>query len=270
MVKFKILNIDESKKYVAKKDSYLDYITPFYIKKILKKSNSNYDDFIKNFQNSCVNPNINSYSFFEIFEKRINLSLINLKISIDETIYIIFTDGSDNIHLPYTKGKSIILPFDITNSSYYSLIVHELWHILSRNNKKLRLDAYKSIGWIYHENLFNNNILHQEFINPDACHHDHYINLNDINGNNFNISPIMIESCFNNYFAVFDENLNFLRLDNYKNFKSYKELWKNTGYNNHPEEICAEHFMLLVLDKKVPDKFILEKFYNSLLLNIGL
>lgn len=270
MLKFKILSVDEAKIYIEKKDLYLEYITPFYINQILKNKDAQHTDFIENLKNSCVDPKQKSESLFKSFEEKINLSLKELKISINETINIIFTNGQDNINLPYTKGKAIILPMRNIGINHYSLIIHEIWHIISRNNKKIRLDAYKSIGWKYKENLLDKVIITNEFINPDACHHDHYIRIPDVLGNYYNVTPIMLNSCFDEYFIIFNDSLKFLKIDRMSNFTSYKKLWKNTSYNNHPEEICAEHFMLLLTNSNIVDKEIMKSFYFSLTENLGI
>lgn len=280
MLKFKLLSKSEAKSYIAKPDVYLNSLTPYYIKSILKKSDQ-YDSFVKNFQNSCFDFNANSHEEIKEYEILFNHRLKQLNIDIDKTIFLILTDGSDNIRLPYTKGEAIIIPnkrFSLFNNGSsqllsYALIAHETFHALSRNNTNLRKDCYKSLGWKdAGHNLFPEHILKDVFINPDAVSHDHYIEFTDRYNRAHNIAPIMYKGMGQNFFGVFDENLQFEKLQHFNEFYGYNYLWKNTSYNNHPEELSAEHFMLLISkdQENYSDTFIMKKFYRALINNFGI
>lgn len=273
MLKFKLLNQEEAVNYLDKPDLYLESLTPFYIEKILHKPAS-YDEFIMNFKDSCYTFNDLSYKKIKEYEDRLNLRLESLKLNINETVYFILTDGSDNIRLPYTKGKAVIVPnkrsFMMDQISdellTYALTVHEVFHTLSRNNPNLRKSCYKSLGWVDAKKpLFPKKILEEVFINPDAVSHDHYLQYMNMDGSISNIAPIMHKKMGNNVFGVFDEDLKLQKLVPFSDYNSYNYLWKNTNYNNHPEELSAEHFMSLIGSNTFADKLIMKKFYNALL-----
>jgi hypothetical protein len=278
MLKFKLLNKEEAINYLDEPDLYLESLTPFYIKKILNKPAS-YCEFINNFKDSCYNFNDFSYKKIQEYEDRLNIKLQKLKLDIDETVYFILTDGSDNISLPYTKGKAIIVPnksiIDVKDTSdyllSYDLTVHEVFHTLSRNNNNLRKSCYKSLGWIDAEKaLFPTKILEEAFINPDAVSHDHYLKYINIDGSVSKIAPIMHKNMGNDVFGIFNDELEFIKLAPFSEYKSYNKLWKNTNYNNHPEELSAEHFMKLIVSNKFSDEIIMEKFYKKLLIHFAI
>lgn len=268
MIKLKTLNRVNAVEYIMDEDLYLKSITPFYIEKILKRKGDK-SDFISNFKNSICDFNEISKHDLIHYEELLNNTLKLLKLNINETIYMIATNGNDNIGLPYTKSKSIIIPYN-GNLLNYSLTVHEIFHVLSRNNESLRKKCYKSLNWIdANKNLFHE--IDNIFINPDACSHDHYLKIIK-NDNIFNIAPIMINSVFNNNFGIFDKDLNLIKIVPFSYFDNYQELWKNTNYNNHPEELSAEHFSAIICSNNIStlrDPIIAKSFYLALFDEFG-
>lgn len=268
MIKLKLLNRIEAIEYIMDEDLYMKSITPFYIQKILKRK-GDMNDFISNFQQSICD--FNDFSIYDLnyYEKLLNNSLKTLKLNINETIYMIATNGKDNIGLPYTKSKAIIIPYNGSLLNY-SLTVHEIFHVLSRNNESLRKKCYKSLNWINaNKNLFSD--INDVFINPDACSHDHYLKIMK-NDKIFNIAPIMINSIFNNQFGIFDDNLKLIKIVPFSYFDEYQNLWKNTNYNNHPEELSAEHFSAIICSTGVynlNDPIIGKSFYLALFDEFG-
>lgn len=282
MIKFKLLNKAEAVDYIAQPDLYTDSLTPYYMSKIMNGETSK-ELFIKNFQDSCGSFNQKSEERIVEYEDKFNKKLSNLKMDIDETIYLILTNGKDNISLPYTKGKAIIIPnlsqfgFNTGSNHFYNelltypLTIHETFHVLSRNNTKLRKDCYQSLGWIdAGKPLIPDNIIERVFTNPDAVSHDHYLTYEDNDGNVLNIAPIMYQSMGNNNFAVLDDDLNFIKILPFNQFPKYSLLWKNTTYNNHPEELSAEHFRLLISSSHYRDIEMIRKFYSALYRNYAI
>src|SRR5688572_30831298 len=91
-------------------------------------------------------------------EARIQRSLAILKPKIEplnlpwpETIWFVKTTGKEEGGAPYTRGSAIILPsarLDQGNDkSLESVICHELFHVLSRQNAALREKLYLTIGF---------------------------------------------------------------------------------------------------------------------------
>lgn len=278
MLKLKLLNKDEAIDYIEQPDLYLESLTPYYIKQILGNSDK-YSDFITNFQNSCGDFNNKAHSTIEEYEDRINKRLEYIKLDINETVYFILTNGKDNISLPYTKGKAVIVPYlkntisqnFSSNLLDFSLTAHEIFHTLSRNNQQLRKDCYQSLGWKdAGKCLIPQNILDEIFINPDAVSHDHYLEYVDFDNIISYIAPIMYKSMSANHFVIFDSQLNYKEIKPFNAFPKYNSMWKNTGYNNHPEELSAEHFCRLITTNKYNDKEMMKSFYQALLKNFAI
>jgi hypothetical protein len=271
MIKLKLLNKIEAQQYISEPDLYMDSVTPYYISKILHQKGT-MEDFVVNFQNSCFDFKDSSVKTLKEYEDRLNNDLSKLGLDIDETVYFISTNGRDNINLPYTKGKAVIVPnykcfgINITGSDLlgYPLTVHEIFHTLSRNNQDLRKSCYKSLGWIdAGKPLFNDDLLNEIFINPDAVSHDHYINYH-INGETVKLAPLMYKEMGRNSFAVIDDSLEVKKIEPFFNYNQYGSMWRNTSYNNHPEELSAEHFRVLICHGKASDMNMLNQFHGAL------
>lgn len=266
-MKFKNLNKEQGKKEISKNDEYIDHLTPFYRNLFLKGNLPNDNNsFKKLLSSSVIDPTENQIEIVNDSFLKIKKSLNELKINIDTNMNFIYTDGSDNIGMPYTKGTSMIMPegYHYPESgvlSYFNvhLIAHELWHILSRNDEKLRNSAYQSIGFKkndkklheldnYHESFDGKSLNDIYFINPDAINHDHYFEVNE-NGKKLKMFPLMVGNL--NPAAIWVDNNKIVSIENlYSNRnKEYLDTMSNFSYNTHPEELCAEHFRTLVMDK---------------------
>lgn len=187
------------------------------------------------------------------------LERFNITLNID--MKIIYTDGTDNVGMPYTKGEAMVMPsnyhYPPSELSYFNphLIVHELWHILSRKYPDLRKSAYKAIGFKESStSLFEKEqtkgaeeTLSSYFVNPDAIFHDHYFE--DVNQNEEKIEayPIFVWKGGIAPAIAYVKNDIVIGVDQLANNHDYVMTYSNVGYNTHPEEICAEHFRLMMM-----------------------
>lgn len=250
MVNHKFLDSKRANSFLSKKDDF-----------IVKNSKSSVINFLSyceliyynnlNDHKNYLRP-LETKEFSENQKKHLNsimtkinqtwskLNLPNLNIN------FILTNGNESFGMPYTRGKSIILNqkyfkkyrFGSLNTVSEGLIVHEMFHILSRKNPQLKEVIYKSLGFYKIKE-----VKHPSFVtNPDCPDYDWAIGLKNKNTNMtfeavlnvslFNKSELSGKEVFNNdekwFVNISDTNL--------------KELIKETDYLIHPEEIAAEYF----------------------------
>ncbi len=170
----------------------------------------------------------------------------------------------------YTRGNIIFIPeniFPIENQqTILSVMLHEIFHIVSRQNPELRSDIYKLIGFEKAEKRVKlNEMLNKKLLtNPDGVSYQYFIRLDSI------LAIPLITSNF----ATFTKNnpsfFNYLQFDLYqirdkgtyyeaitdekgnttiplkKTPVFFTKIKDNTQYIIHPDEIMADNFMFAV------------------------
>ena len=213
---------------------------------------------------------------------------------IDNTIFpakinIIKTKGKhygDGVY--YTRENCIIVPADVLKSKgkeeFFSTMIHEVFHVYSRNHPEKREKLYALIGF---QKLEGNLILGEPLksrvlLNPDGVDFRYYINLQISPDKEIKAIPIIYSNeqtykkskpNFFNYlkFELFEINTTKTHItevvskkdgSSTLNMKNLPDFWRqireNTQYIIHPDEILADNFMFLVKEQK--DKSTTEKF----------
>lgn len=193
-----------------------------------------------------------------------------------DTIYLIRTTGNEEGDVAYTRGNTIVFPRRLPMSDVvglYKLISHELFHIISRQNKQLKDKLYGIIGFskcpVYNlpKSLDNRRIT-----NPDSPINEYCIQVK-VDKKDVIVLPLLY-SQVDTYSKRDGEELfdylqtAFLSIARVKNpgqktiilkdsaMTLYKEeelqgffeqIGKNTDYTIHPEEILADNFSYLFL-----------------------
>lgn len=274
---FYLMGYEEATDVITQDEYYNKHVTKFYLNNIIE---TNFG--IK----ECLRSSV--VSLEDLSEKVKNNFIVGIENSNNESIKnklekyidkvgVIITDGTDNIGLPYTLGNNIIIPQRYHHPpgllGYVNphLMVHEAWHIISRNNEKIRDAAYSSLGFEkvdnldIVENLKKLNLGEDEyFINPDSIRNNYIYYV----GSGEYICPFLGKG-MSSVCLVFDNKKEIKRLDSLSNFKMYQEEF-NIGYNSSIEEVCAELFRAGVLGDK--DLFLgvknANKFYEAINLSV--
>ncbi len=175
----------------------------------------------------------------------------------------------------YTKGHNIYLPENIfknfSKEVHFPILVHEIFHIISRNNPDLRHELYTYIGF-YPPNKkvkLNGFLEQRKLTNPDAVSYQYVINL-EHDGKTYKAIPL-ISSIFDSYRKSHKAFFDYLTFDMYELLEMenhylaitndtgkttippeamnsfFKQIKDNTQYIIHPEEIMADNFMLALL-----------------------
>lgn len=181
--------------------------------------------------------------------------------------------------LGYTRSNYIVL-----RHISEEIFTHELFHVYSRSNPDKRDKLYTTINFEKCNPVTLPDVIKDnEISNPDAPVLEHFLKV-QIDGEQKEVMFIIYSEepysggSFVNYL---DQKLMVIEGDNdskmpvlnnnypiLKDFSSADNLneliGNNTSYNIHPEEVLAEHFTLLILQKSVPDSFFLEQIKELL------
>jgi len=192
--------------------------------------------------------------------------------------------------LPHTRANIILLPESVlarylsqeendpqaAKHNLKELFLHELHHVMSRNNHHRHDDYFAIIGFKPCKFDEPESIKTERLTNPDAPSYKHYapvnlINIKDGNGvipylsvsgpysarnkgslSNYFRFGLLAVNVNNNICAPAGDKPTFLSPDEVPDF--YKLISYNTNYIIHPEEILADNFTYLILKKKnLPD-----------------
>lgn len=217
---------------------------------------------------------------------RVREGLAKFRLPLPKTILLIRTTGKEEADAAYTRANAIVLPTEALERAPVqldSLLLHELFHVLSRHDKDVRRELYKIIGFELCEPIaLPPSLADRKLTNPDAPAIDCYIEL-VVEGKKLTAAPILYASAKQfdpqqggNLFRYLTFRLLVIEqkegkwqsvyhgdqptvIDPKKLPAYFEKIGKNTGYIIHPDEILADNFMFLVAGQnKVETPRILE------------
>lgn len=276
--------VEEGRKILTTRDDFVLAMSPFDRAGILK---TNRDVSEKEYL-EFVGKNILEWNENE---KQIILSILNeirpklAALPFPDQVLIIKTTGREEGGAAYTRANAIVFPAGIStwNKEFLKRAVcHEPFHVLSRANPELKEKLYTAIGFVKCQNIDLPQDLKKRMItNPDAPLNDHCIMLK-VNGKNEWAVPLIFSktekyiptqggsflSSMQFKFILIDRKSEDSATPIYRDGKPvlidpdqcsdlFEQIGKNTDYIIHPEEILADNFALLLMDKKdvpSPDK----------------
>ena len=209
------------------------------------------------------------------------------------TVLLIQMSGKDEADAAYTRGTAILLPRDrilkLKADALDRLLLHELFHVLSRNAPELRRDLYRIIGFEICEPISLPPLLADlKLTNPDAPLIDCHIKLTE-RDEAFHAAPILYSSS-----ATYDADqkpplfkyltFRLMKIEQHEgrwrpllkdgepilvdpaNTPSFAEqIGKNSKYIIHPDEILADNFVHLIMQtEKLPSPRIVEQMGERL------
>lgn len=270
MEKSKIVfsTMSQSKEIIAKNDGFISSMSTFDRSSRMKINkpidNSEFTKFLKN--NVLEWENTEKSKITLIFEK-IKNKFQGLKDILPDEIFLVKSTGAEEGNAAYGRENSIVLPKRVINKSAGELendLIHELFHIISKNNIGLRKDLYKIIGYYAGDNFeYPKQLAERKITNPDGYENKYYIDI-QINNQNLTLVPLLIAkidieeiNSHNDFFAYLSFKLAIVKSNNVRkndlmflddnDFQYYHE---KTGFNTqfriHPDEILADNFVLLV------------------------
>jgi hypothetical protein len=282
------LSSEKAKSILNENDNFVKNLSPFDRSSRLKTgkdiSTDEYKEFITGQTLDWKDSEINKLK--KITDKIVS-KLKPYNIMVPETINFIKTTGLEEGNAAYCRGNSaIIFPeseINTGNTSLDKLIIHELFHIYSKNNPDKQEKLYNILSFKKtNELIIPENIYRLKITNPDAVFNNYYFN-SEINGQEVNLMPLLLSDSkydekkggeffdyLNLYFIAVSNDDNetkpvkandkyiLVTTDQVKNY--FKLIGENTGYIIHPEEILADNFVLLVNNvKNVKTKKIIDE-----------
>jgi hypothetical protein len=257
-------------------DDFIEAQTMFNIKLVHNKLNSK-DEYIQYLAETTLDWTDNDYESLTNIFVEVNKLIKDKNLEIHQEILLIKTNGQDSWNLPYTRQNAIILPAnqkseDLLGHNNIHLIVHELFHIISRLNPHIREKLYNIYNFQKTNTIDVLSFVPTMITNPDALHFEYYTDV-DFQGKKHKALPIMMfeqdKINWRKLLLLDFERLTPVKLINRKKSSYEKDKSTITSYITHPEEISAETFRILLCSKddKESDqkkKDLLTKFHSVL------
>ncbi len=198
------------------------------------------------------------------------------KVDLPPTVLLVKTTGREESGAAYCRGNAIVLPRNMvgrTEKSLERILTHELFHILSSHNKKLRDRLYAIVGFVPSAEIqLPESLRARKITNPDAPVCEHYIEVKHW-GSTVKAAPILFSSrerydasrggSLFQYLTFrlmvvdqdgdkwlpAEENGEPVLLEARNTPTFFEKIGRNTSYIIHPEEVLAENFVLMVDNK---------------------
>ena len=287
-VRYRCASVEEAKRLIGEEDNYTRNWSRFDIVSRLENPNGKKEDLIK-----LSTEEITEWSDLE--KQRVGLMMqsindtirkYNYKIPYPEEIILIKSPmKSEGGAGGYTRNNWIVLVdgfFEKINKEFQlHLLLHETFHILTRNNPEFKKQMYATIGFSTTEEEleYPKDLSDRRISNPDVSRYDSYATFTVDNKPQkcamilYANRPYTTGKFFeyiNIGFVLLDEDLKPVRqsdttvvypLDKITDFQD--KVGKNTGYIIHPEEILADNFVFAFLNKQgLPTPELIEKIQN--------
>ena len=268
--------VAEAKARLAKKDVYLENLSPFErAAKIKQAGPVSTEQYVAFIQDQALEWNKADKKKLLRVIAAAKPKLAKFANHLPESIHLIKTTGNDEGAAPYTRGVSIILPERFIRQSAKSLerlFYHELFHIVSRSNPKLRDELYGIIGYEKCGSVsLPEDMMPRRISNPDAPVIEHCIRVSK-DGESRWCAPVLFSrtskydpktgGSFFRYLQfrlmAIDRKTSRAILKDGKpilwNHQAvegfFEQIGRNTDYVIHPEETLANNFIHLMTAKQ--------------------
>ena len=149
----KFATVDKANELLMQEDEFTESWSQFDIDSRMHKSNSTREELFnfitKQTRDWTLDDKNKIISIFKSIDKQILKQ--GFKIDFPDGIYFIKTTADEEGGAGgYTRANYVVLKDDIllrSNEEMKQIIVHELFHVLSRNNPGFRKEMYKIIGF---------------------------------------------------------------------------------------------------------------------------
>lgn len=285
---YRLLSISEASKWIItdKKETFFDKVATLEMS-IQMKENREEDaraavlvDYKKMLQEDLEEFSKEEKELTKgLFDRALELSyLINPNLKLPE-IFLIKTAGKYyGASVYYTRDNSIVIPTmmltmdtDAAKDAFLATMIHEIFHIYSRYNKDKRDLLYERIGFTKLPELNLSDFLKKRVLyNPDGVDLRYSITVKDkTTGREFEAIPAIYSryktynpslNAFFGYLAfqlfevenqagvwsVVNKDVGY-SIDEITGF--WEQVGRNTLYNIHPDELCADNFVIMALAK---------------------
>lgn len=231
-MKLKLLSQKEALDYFKEKDEYSLALDNYPSNlEIIGSKDSN--EFHNKFLSSFIDFTESDISYYKILEDRLNVAVSDL--NSEDEIYLVKATNNHSLAIIQTRKNAVIC----YQNPGLSLLVHEIYHVLSRKNPGLTKELSKIFGFKEVPEVI---IKDPEYLlNPDHVKNNLAIEVN-YKGSVINVIPYLILGL--NVGLYDPENDKIIEVSE----TDYKFNEFNTFYCGQAEEICAENFALAFTD----------------------
>lgn len=286
----KFASVEKANELLTEEDDFTKSWSQFDIDSRVHKKNSTKEDLFELIKMQSrawtVKEQNIIVAIFKSIDKKIEKQ--GFKIEFPDEIYFVKTTAKEEGGAEgYTRANYIVLKDDILSKSIDGLtktIIHELFHILTRNNPEFREEMYQIIGFtLTNDVAYPERLKAYRITNPDAPQVDNYITITigdqqkdcmmilyskrDYNGGSFfKYLNIGFLSLVGDAIKSIEYNKDEAVVYSFKDVNGfYEQVGKNTRYIIHPEEILAENFAFAILNKPgLPNQDIVGKIQKNL------
>ena len=277
-VQITLLNSQAASKLLSKPDDFVRTMSSFDKSSRLKKTGKVSEaEYLKFVERQTREFTVEESRRLQGILKDIQPSLRQFRLPWPKKIFLAKTTGLEEGNAAYTRGNVIVFPgskLRQKDQGLKRLLVHELFHVLSRANPKLGTKLYRIIGYEPSPLLeFPAELASRKLSNPDAPFNQLAIEV-IYNGEKVKATPVLYsraekydEKMGGTFFRylVFrllvlngkdlskarrDADGKLILLEPKEAIGFRKKIGSNTGYIIHPEETMADNFVFLVLGKK--------------------
>ncbi|MBN1974738.1 MAG: hypothetical protein JW787_13950 [Sedimentisphaerales bacterium] len=284
--------VEKAQIILTAKDDYINSQTAFDRRIRLNKeepvSEKEYLDFLSE---QVLSWNESEKVRIEVIIKNLAYRIKKYDLNLPPEIMLIKTTGKEEGSAAYCRGNAVVLPLNLLNQqgqALDTLIVHELFHIYTKNNLDKREALYGVINFKKCGKAeLPRRLLDIEITNPDVPTERYCIELQH-EGGSIKVIPMLTLPDFDvkkgraffRYLRLrlvevekINDEYKYKRNDSgepvvydTKELPDYpKKVGENTGYLIHPEEILADNFAMMVMGRQpVKSKWVIDKMQSML------
>lgn len=269
-------SVEKSKSLLTQEDDFTHRWSPMDIDIRMQKANSTKEELMNYIPTQVRAWNENEKNLLitilkgydqEIAEQGYDINFPDTIFLINTTLDEEFKGGTGYTRSNYVvlNGEKITQPDSLTKL----LVIHEIFHVLSRHDPELRAKLYKTIGFDLMDELqLSGDLAFYKLTNPDAPYNDSYIKLTHAGQTVECMMIVYAERKYTGGSIKDYANIGFVKLTgaNVKqiaeiggepvvyNFEEitgfFEQIGRNTDYIIHPEEIMADNFAFTLLGAK--------------------
>lgn len=265
---------EEAKKLITTRDSYISNLTQLDLDCRCHKRRAKLDEYLQLCEDSVLDfTDEESFILTRIIaEIDSELKRRGMMLPFVESINLVKTSGDEeNNAFAYTRGNTIYITKEVFKEGegfVEHMLVHELFHVLTRNCTEFKKAIYKIIGYTVEDKFFDypTTALGSFVSNPDVCNQVCHARLK-VDGMEFDTIVLTFsrwrsykggafKSYSHPYFFAIDDNHEFMRDEDgelmlFRGFQMadsyFEHIGRNTPYCVNPEEALAENFVIAVL-----------------------
>jgi hypothetical protein len=284
-LRFKFATVDAAQATLATPDEFLNRLSDFDIKSRMQRSDpASLEEYVAFVAREVRDWKPSQIEKVSSVLNDLNPKLATLQLTQPIDVLMIQTSGREESGAAYTRSGSIILTatqIEMPKAGLGKLILHELFHVLSRRDPVLRDKLYAIIGFQKTtEILLPKEWMSRRITNPDAPVIEHVIRVQISAGQQQIVAPVLYSSgdydpatassMFaylqfglmqvensgeNQYQAVLRDGQPVMHPTTLPDFR--RQIGANTQYIIHPEEVLADNFSEWILGTKdLPDPWI--------------